>query len=345
MELEVRHLRALVTIADQGSITKAAQTLGLSQPSLTAQLRRIENTVGGPLFDRSRRGVTPTALGRSVISRARSLVAEMDDFRELGQAGLRQRELRIGSPPGVLLPQAVRGIVERCGLAVPGGRPAIVVSVHPDTGARMLSQVQTGGLHAVIVMEMFGFPVETPPDVRRTTVIPYEPCYVALSESHPLAKRDVIDLRDLAGERWLTDATDDLLDLLPLRAAARAAGFEPDVDYQLTDINSARAFIASGECVSLAQALSRQDRGIAVRPLAGNPIAQHIDLAWSDRCPADPQLIVEALREAYDAVVEQVNPPYRAWYAQNRDQLELPAGHARGTPPASRPAHATTNER
>ncbi|KIF72575.1 peptidase, partial [Streptomyces sp. AcH 505] len=77
MELEVRHLRAVCAIADTGSLHKAARQLGMSQPSLTTQLRRIENTLGAELFSRERTGCRPTPLGRSVLSRARPLVAGM----------------------------------------------------------------------------------------------------------------------------------------------------------------------------------------------------------------------------------------------------------------------------
>ncbi|NEE50516.1 LysR family transcriptional regulator, partial [Streptomyces sp. SID8455] len=77
MELEVRHLRALCAIADAGSLHQAARRLGVSQPSLTTQLRRIENSLGAELFSRERTGCRPTPLGRAVLSRARPLVEGM----------------------------------------------------------------------------------------------------------------------------------------------------------------------------------------------------------------------------------------------------------------------------
>lgn len=77
VELEVRHLRALCAVADTGSVHKAARQLGMTQPSLTTQLRRIEQAVGGQLFSRERTGSIPTPLGRFVLRKARPLVAEM----------------------------------------------------------------------------------------------------------------------------------------------------------------------------------------------------------------------------------------------------------------------------
>src|SRR5438874_11585612 len=60
VELEVRHLRAVCAIADAGSVRRAARELGMTQPSLTTQLRRIEKALGGQLFFRGATGSRPT---------------------------------------------------------------------------------------------------------------------------------------------------------------------------------------------------------------------------------------------------------------------------------------------
>src|SRR3954465_4580729 len=82
MNLELRHLRVVCAIAETGSVTKAASQLGLAQPALTAQLQRIERTLGGPLFERDRRGARPTALGELVLSRARVLLPAMKGLQD-----------------------------------------------------------------------------------------------------------------------------------------------------------------------------------------------------------------------------------------------------------------------
>lgn len=98
MRLEIRHARVIVALAEAGSISKAATTLALPQPSLTAQLRRIERSVGGRLFVRSHTGITPTALGERLIpmfadlaSRADAVIAEASSLScgllRLGFAG------------------------------------------------------------------------------------------------------------------------------------------------------------------------------------------------------------------------------------------------------------------
>jgi DNA-binding transcriptional LysR family regulator len=82
MDIELRHLRVVCAIAEAGSVTKAATQLGLAQPALTAQLKRIERSLGGELFARDRRGVRPTPLGELVLARARLLLPAVTGLRE-----------------------------------------------------------------------------------------------------------------------------------------------------------------------------------------------------------------------------------------------------------------------
>src|SRR3989442_826428 len=104
MDLEVRHLRVLVTVADEGSVSKAASALGLSQPSLSAQLQRIERAVGAPLFERSAFGVQPTPFGRRVLAKARTVLGEMDELRAVSARAPsedgRAKVVRLGATPG-----------------------------------------------------------------------------------------------------------------------------------------------------------------------------------------------------------------------------------------------------
>src|SRR3954470_22498729 len=92
MNLELRHLKVVCAIAETGSVTKAASLLGLAQPALTAQLQRIERTLGGPLFERDRPGARAAALGELVLARARGLRPE--------RKGLQDEAARLAGPSG-----------------------------------------------------------------------------------------------------------------------------------------------------------------------------------------------------------------------------------------------------
>lgn len=96
LELEIRHARVVVTLAEAGSISKAATKLAMPQPSLTSQLRRIEKAVGGDLFVRSSSGITPTALGERLLPMLADLAIRADAV--LAEAlSSSSRMLRIGN--------------------------------------------------------------------------------------------------------------------------------------------------------------------------------------------------------------------------------------------------------
>ena len=102
MELELRHLRLIVTVAEQGSVTRAATALGLTQPALTAQLNRIDRTFGATVFTRDQRGARPTALGEFVLGRAKVLLPAMaalveDAHRIVAGTDVRTRSVRVGT--------------------------------------------------------------------------------------------------------------------------------------------------------------------------------------------------------------------------------------------------------
>lgn len=100
MPLDTRHLRYFLAIADQGSITAAAQVLGVAQPALSLHLKRMEEDLGRPLMLRQRTGVVPTEAGQVLIDRARRILDELarveDDVRTFDRdpEGL----VRIGLP-------------------------------------------------------------------------------------------------------------------------------------------------------------------------------------------------------------------------------------------------------
>ena len=78
MELEIRHLRVICTVAQTGSVSRAAAALRVSQPGLSAQLHRIERMLGGTLFERRPHGIAITPFGEMILARARAVLPTID---------------------------------------------------------------------------------------------------------------------------------------------------------------------------------------------------------------------------------------------------------------------------
>ncbi|SDG77122.1 LysR family transcriptional regulator [Roseospirillum parvum] len=115
--MDIAALRALLTIADCASISRAAERLDTAQPALSRQLKRLEDEVGTPLFARHGRGVKPTAAGRALIARAEPLVRQFTSLEaELKGNATPAGEVVLGVPPTaalVLLPEVVADFAAR----------------------------------------------------------------------------------------------------------------------------------------------------------------------------------------------------------------------------------------
>ncbi|WP_431781175.1 LysR family transcriptional regulator [Streptomyces chumphonensis] len=334
MELEVRHLRALCAIADAGSVRAAARRLSMTQPSLTTQLRRIENALGGRLFVRERTGSRPTPLGRTVLSRARPIVAEMAALiTEAREAVLRTDEarLRVGSTGGTGSSTVV-GWLRRLHARYPG----VDTTVHFEVSANLLLRmVAAGQLDAAFVHEVAGCPLQPPPGLEQRVLVEREPQFVAVSASHPAAHRAEIDLADVAQDSWMVDpAADGEWD--GLRRVFAAAGLNPKV--VLGDYNTAGILTAAGEVVMPCQPTSASRPGLVVRPLAGDPLTVRL-LLVSRPSPApgtDADEVFSALREAYTEIARGCDA-YRRWLLRHGSPLlagEPGADSPDGRPPA-----------
>lgn len=318
----MRHLRALCAIADAGSLHKAARVLGMSQPALTTQLQRIENAMGGKLFVRERTGCRPTPLGRSVLSRARPLVAEMSALILETRAAAAQadgRRLRVGSTAS----RALVGWLRRLRQRLPEGTD---LSLHMNVSANaLLRMVAVGQLDVAFVHEVEGCPLLVPEGLERRVLVEREPQFISMARDHPAAAAPIVDLADLADDRWLVDPTVDG-EWDGLRRVLRAAGINPPVLH--ADYHTASSLIVVGEAVAPCQPTSRPREDMAIRPLRGDPLAVRLLLYWRGPVrgphpgsgPETHDGIYADLAAAYREAALRATP-YRQWLLRNKSPL------------------------
>ncbi|MFT2014955.1 LysR family transcriptional regulator [Streptomyces sp. 796.1] len=316
MELDVRHLRALCAIADAGSVRKAALQLGMTQPSLTTQLRRIEKAIGGLLFTREQSGSHPTPLGRSVLARARPIVADMNALISAAKdaaAHINGAHLRIGSTGN----RAVAGWLRRLHARL----PETDTTIHVDISATMLLQmVATQQLDVAFVHEFTGFPLSVPSGVERRVLLAEEPQFIALPADHPAAGRTVVRLAELADDHWVVDLTVDD-EYAALRQVFAGAGLNPRVVH-VRDTTTAAELVASGEAVSPCQPTTAPRPGMVIRPLHGDPLTVRLFMVSRPQTTTGTRAdaLYADLRSAY-LELAWANAAYRLWLLRHDSPL------------------------
>jgi DNA-binding transcriptional LysR family regulator len=313
MNLEVRHLRVVCAIADTGSVTKAASLLGLAQPAVTAQLQRIERALGGPLFERGRRGVTPTALGDLVLARARVVLPAMkglqEDAARLAGHHVRPNQWRIGAVNGPIL----GGLMSRLAAEDDGTQ----VLTHPSHWADKLAALAAAGKLDFCVAGVCGDTVPgAPGDGLVWREIATDAVFVMLPESHSLAGRWEVELGELAEAQWTSMPGDGCFADCFAAACARA-GFTPRTMYEM-DIGNAVDAVQAGYAVGLCKATFRRVDGIVTVPIAGGPLRWRHLLGWHPRSDAATFADV-VLEHAVAAYAESAarNPHYLQWCKEN----------------------------
>ncbi|HWM36782.1 MAG TPA: LysR family transcriptional regulator [Streptomyces sp.] len=321
MDLEVRHLRVIRAVADAGSLTRAAAALGLSQPSLTAQLQRIERMLGGPLFVRHRGGASPTALGELVIAKARDLLPQLDSVQQevLSHLGFSDGRLalRYVANPGPLMVRLLDPLRE----LFPGADAKLRTEADVATVIDLVAARQQD-LGALVEYE--GKPRPQRGEVEQQ-VVAVEPAFVLLPEEHPMAGQPMLDLRELADDVWVLPPSQGsgLHDVFT--AACTRAGFTAVVQHE-AEAAAARELIVAGAAIGLGQATFRSTPGIVPRPLRGTPLRLRHSLVWhrdSALATYGPALLSRAEQAYANAIAN--NPQYPAWLTDHGHQ-NLPPG-------------------
>ncbi|MDK1474950.1 LysR family transcriptional regulator [Streptomyces sp. 549] len=316
MDLELRHLKTVRAIADAGSLTKAASALGLAQPALSAQLKRIERTLGGRLFERGRLGVRPTPLGELVLDRARVVLPAVRELQEeavrLAHAWDGMPRFRLGGTHGPLL----GGLVDRLATAHPG----VPVTTQTSWSEREIAAgVAEGRLDFALIGTCGQSP---PPEPERLSwrEVAADPVFVMLAADHPLTGRTEIELGCLADESW-ADVPGDGCFADCFAAACARAGFTPASVYE-TDTASCVHLVQVGRAVGLCRATFPPTPGLVTRPLAGSPLSWRHLLGWHPGEPAADAAgaVITHTRAAHaDAVARSAT--YRAWLDRHADHV------------------------
>ena len=192
--MELRHLRYFIAVAETGSLTEAAERrLHTSQPSLSRQIRDLEDQVGVPLFERGARGVTLTAAGQAFIDHARLALTQVDAAVEAARRAAQptKQRLALGFLTGqemTWLPRALQLLRDEL--------PSVDVTVSSDYSPDLAEGVARGRLDAAFMRKEPGFDLTY-------RVVGKEPLIVLMPSDHPLAERTAVSPQDLVGHPFI----------------------------------------------------------------------------------------------------------------------------------------------
>ena len=318
--MNLRDLRYLVALADHRHFGRAAAACFVSQPTLSTQIRKLEEELGVALVERAPRKVMLTPAGREAAERARRIVDEIEQMKEAARRGQDPQAgtVRLGIFPTLgpyLLPHVIPRIRARF--------PQLELLLFEEKSDVLLSRLRDGRLDAAVL----ALPVDD--DQLHTEMLFAEPFVLAVPDRHPLAGRERLQLDELADQRLLL-----LEDGHCLREQAldvcQLSGAHERSEFRATSLETLRQMVAANVGITLLPMLAVQPpvaRSENIQLVHFSAPAPHRDIAMTWRRSS-----------AMDGFLRQLANEFRALPAQ----LLAAPGAAAAPPATDRPAASAT---
>jgi DNA-binding transcriptional LysR family regulator len=262
--LDVHRLRALHAVVTTGSVTDAAAQLGYTPSAVSQHVKALERETGTVLLEPAGRRVRPTAAGNLLAGHAQGIL-DLIAAAEAELAGLKAGELGIlrlasfATAGAELVPPALA--------AVKAALPQLEISVRVAERDDALTMLRQGRLD-VAVVEAHTFPI--PDDGLLSVCLLSDPFRIVLPRGHPLARKRVIKLQEVASDPWVDVRSEVGCCRTATDAAFRQAGFTPRRAVQADDYWPAQGFVAA----ELGNALIP---GLALNVLHDNVVVRRLE--------------------------------------------------------------------
>lgn len=284
MDLELRHLRALVAVVDEGSFTDAGAALKISQASVSRAIAALERALGAPVLRRTTRDLSLTTTGARIIGHARRILEESAAITRV--AAEAPGELRVGYA-WAALGRHTTAAQQRWAAAHPGSELRFVQSNTPTAGL-------AEGTAELAVLRR-------PLDDERfiSVLVGVEPRNAAVASTDPLARRRSLTLNDFTGRTIAVDTLTGTTtpDLWPTDAGPAATRSVHGIDDWLT-------LIAAGQAIGISsEATARQHPrpGVVYRPVRDAPPVAVWLAWWRDSPPPHATTLVHLACDLYGA--------------------------------------------
>jgi DNA-binding transcriptional LysR family regulator len=300
--IDVRRLKVLKAVVDTGSVSAAAESLSYTPSAVSQQVSALERETGALLLERIGRGVRPTDAALLLCEHASRILASIHEAEEAlaslrsGRAG----RVRVGAFPtagSTVVPGALADFQRRL--------PNVALDLTVLEPAVAIASLRAGTIDVAVVVESFG-PGHEPLDGLCRRHLLADPFRVVMPRHHRLAARRVVDLRSLAGERWISVSSCPGHCQQVVDDACHQAGFEPCYGLEADEYPTAQGFVAAGLGVALVPSLALGTAvypHVAVRRVKGEPPVRQV---WAASRPtmAD-QVPVRAMLDALEGAAQR----------------------------------------
>jgi DNA-binding transcriptional LysR family regulator len=291
--VELRQLRYFQAIAEEGSFSRAAQRLHVSQPPLSTQIKALEQEIGAQLLVRTNRGISLTAAGEVFFEEVRGVLARLEGARS---RTLQADRADVGTLSVGFVSIADYGILPPAIKSFRAQFPLVEVHLHELTTDAQIRELRASRLDLGLGLA----PVEEP-DLEFLSVL-REALVLAAPADHPATRAEPVDLRTLSRESFIVpprDIAPGLYDLTISRC--RAAGFAPRIVQNARQMQTVIGLVSCGMGLALVPASVRNLKrtGVSYRRLRGRPA--HIELGVlrrRDSASALGRHFMKALQEA-----------------------------------------------
>jgi LysR family transcriptional regulator, hydrogen peroxide-inducible genes activator len=293
-DLKLKDLRYLVALADERHFGRAAERSFVSQPTLSTQLKKLEDSLGVQLIERNPKQVALTEAGEQIVARARRILEASDEVVTLARS---HRDPLAGKLRLAVLPTIGPYLLPRLTRELRKALPRLELRLYEFQTSVMLEKLQAGGIDVGIL----ALPV--PMEGLESRTLYDEPFTVAMPEHHRLAKRQSIRVEDLKDETLLLLDDGHCLRDQALEVCSRV-GLHETQDFRATSLETLRQMVATGAGITLLPELASQGaygkaQGVVVRPFVKPAPSRKIGAVWrktSARVPA-----IEAICKVIEA--------------------------------------------
>lgn len=291
MKITLTELRYIDALAREMHFGRAAEACFVSQPTLSAGVRHLEEAVGVQLFERDRRGVRITATGERLVMQARRVLEEARTFELLANADVDPLvgPLRIGviySIGPYLLPRMLPQMHQRA--------PRMPIILEENYTARLAEKLAQGDLDVIIIALPFAAPHTV------TQPVYEEDFVVALPNTHPLVKRKQISARELENEKLIVLGEGHCFRDQVLQACPACQRSGNDDVMEGSSLETICHMVAGGIGLTVlphsSAAHYADNKLLTIRPMKAPAPSRQVALAWRKAFPR-PEAI-EVLRQA-----------------------------------------------